>query len=44
MIDSLFNLKLPPKLKGSVNMARHVIGSNDEMFAHLERELELNAL
>ena len=36
--------KLPPKLKRSVNMARLENGSYDEIVAHLERELELNAL
>ena len=44
MIDSLLYAKLPPKLKRSVNMARLEIGSYDEIVAHLERELELNAL
>ena len=44
MIDSLLYAKVPPKLKRSVNMARLENGSNDEIFAHLERELELNAL
>ena len=44
MIDSLLYAKLPPKLKRSVNMARLENGSNDETVAHLERELELNAL
>ena len=44
MIDSLLYAKLPPKLKRSVNMARLENGSNDEIVAHLERELELNAL
>ena len=44
MIDSLLYAKLPPKLKQSVNMARLENGSYDEIFAHLERELELNAL
>ena len=43
MIDSLLYAKLPPKLKRSVNMARLEIGSFDEIVAHLERELELNA-
>ena len=44
MIDSLLYAKLPPKLKRSVNMARLENGSYDESVAHLERELELNAL
>ena len=44
MIDSLLYAKLPPKLKRSVNMARLENGSWDEIVAHLERELELNAL
>ena len=44
MIDSLLHAKLPPKLKRSVNMARLENGSYDEIVAHLERELELNAL
>ena len=44
MIDSLLYAKLPPKLKRSVNMARLENGTYEEIFAHLERELELNAL
>ena len=44
IIDSLLYAKLPPKLKRSVNMARLENGSFDEIVAHLERELELNAL
>ena len=44
MIDSLLYAKLPPKLKRSVNMARLENSSFDEIVAHLERELELNAL
>ena len=44
MIDSLLYAKLPPKLKRSVNMAILENGSYDEIVAHLERELELNAL
>ena len=35
--------KLPPKLKRSVNMARLENGTYEEIVAHLERELELNA-
>ena len=44
MIDSLLYAKLPPKLKRSVNMARLENGSYDEIVAHSERELKLNAL
>ena len=44
MIDSLLYAKLPPKLKRSVNMARLEKGTYEEIVAHLERELELNAL
>ena len=44
MIDSLLYAKLLPKLKRSVNMARLEKGSHDEIIAHLERELEFNAL
>ena len=44
MIDSLLYAKLPPKLKRSIKMARLKNGSYDEKVAHLERELELNAL
>ena len=44
MIDRLLYAKLPPKLNRSVNMARLENGSYDEIVAHLERELELNAL
>ena len=44
MIDSLLFAKLPPKLKRSVNMARLKNGTYEEIVAHLERELELNAL
>ena len=44
MIDNLLYAKLPLKLKRSVNMARLENGSYDEIVAHLERELELNAL
>ena len=44
MINSLLYAKLPTKLKRSVNMARLENGSYDEIVAHLERELELNAL
>ena len=44
MIDSLLYAKLPPKLKRSVNMARLENGPYDKIVAHLERELEPNAL
>ena len=44
MIDSLLYAELPPKLKRSVNMARLVNGTYEEIVAHLERELELNTL
>ena len=44
IIDSLLYAKLPPKLKRFVNMARLENGTYQEIVAHLERELELNAL
>ena len=44
MIDSFLYAKLPPKLKQSVNMVRFENGTYEEIVAHLERELELNAL
>ena len=44
MIDNLLYAKLTPKLKRSVNMARSENWSYEEIMAHLERELELNAL
>ena len=44
MIDSLLYVKLPPKLNRSVNTARLQNGTHEEIVAHLERELELNAL
>ena len=44
MIDSLLYAKLPPKLKRSVNMARLENGTYEEIVAHLERELDFNAL
>ena len=44
MIASLLYAKLPPKLKRSVNMARLENGTYEEIAAHLEKELELNAL
>ena len=43
-IDRLLYAQLPPKLARSVNMARLENGTNEENVAHLERELELNAL
>ena len=42
--DSLLHAKLPPKLKRSVNKARLENGPYDEIVAHFESELELNAL
>ena len=44
VIDSLLYAKLPLKVERSVNMARLENGSYEEIVAHLERELELNAL
>ena len=44
MIDSLLYAKVPPKLKQFVNMARLENGTYEEIVAHNERELELNAL
>ena len=44
MIGSLLYAKLPPKVKRSVNMARLENGAFEEIVAHLERELERNAL
>ena len=44
MIDSLLYAKLPPEHKRSVNKARLENGTYEEIVAHLERELELNAL
>ena len=44
MIDSLLYAKLPQKIKRSVNMASLENSSYDEIVAHLETELELNAL
>ena len=41
LIDSLLYAKMPPKLKRSVNMEN---GTYEAIVAHLERELELNAL
>ena len=44
MIDSLLYAKLPPKLKRSIKMARLENGTYEEIIAHLQRELEFNAL
>ena len=44
MIDSRLYAKLPPKLRRSVIIVRLEKVSYDEIVAHLERELELNAL
>ena len=44
LINSLLYAKLLPKLKRSVYMARLENGTYEEIVAHLERELELNAL
>ena len=44
LIDSLLYAELPPKLKRSVNMDRLENGIYEEIVAHLERELKLNAL
>ena len=44
MIDNLIYAKLSPTFKRSVNMARLENGSYEEIVAHQERELELNAL
>ena len=43
MISSLLYANLPSKPKRSVNMARLENGTYEEIVAHLERELELNA-
>ena len=44
MIASFLYAKLPPKLKRSVNVAPLENGTYEEIVAHLENELELNAL
>ena len=44
MIDSLLYAKLPPHLKQSLNLAYLENGTYDQIFAHLERELELSDL
>ena len=42
MIDNLLYAKLPPHLKRSLNLAYLRNASNDQIVAHLERELELS--
>ena len=42
MVDSLHYAKLPPHLKGSLNLAYMENGTYDQIVAHLERELELS--
>ena len=44
MIGSLLYVKLPPKLKRSVNMARLENAAYEVIVTQLERELELNGL
>ena len=44
MMDSLLYPKLPPKHKRSVNKVRLENGTCEEIVAHLERDLERNAL
>ena len=44
MNDSLLYAKLPPHLKGSLNLAYLENGTYDQIVAHLERELELSGL
>ena len=44
MIDSLLYGKLPPHLQQSLNLAYLENGTNDQIVAHLERELELSGL
>ena len=44
MIDSLLYANLPPHLKRSLNLAYLEDGTYDQIFAHLERELELSGL
>ena len=44
MIDSLLYAKLPPHSKRSLNKAYLENGKNDQIVAHLERELELSGL
>ena len=44
MIDSLLYAKLPPHLKRSLNLAHLENGTYDQIFAHLEEELELSGL
>ena len=44
MIDNLLYAKPPPKPKTSVNMARLENLTYEEIVAHLEKQLKLNAL
>ena len=44
MIDSLPYAKLPPHLKRSLNLAYLENGTYDQIFAHLETELDLSGL
>ena len=44
MIDSVLYAKLPPKLKKSIDIARLKNGFYDEIVAHLQKVLQLNAL
>ena len=44
MIDSLLYAKLPPHLKGSLNLAFLENGTYDQIVADLEREIELSGL
>ena len=44
MIDSLLYAKLPPHLKRTLNLACLGNGTNEQIVAHLERELELSGL
>ena len=44
MIDSLLYAKLPPHLKRSLNLAHLEKCTDDQIVAHLERELELSGL
>ena len=44
MIDSLLYAKLPPHLKRSLNLAHLENGTHDQIFEHLEKEIELSGL
>ena len=44
MTENLFNAKLPPHLKRSINQAYLENGTNKQIIRHLEREMELNGL